>query len=1443
MKADSLGPHSRSRTVALATFAGIAVILMGLGYWQYRAEKEEITRVQWQTLAAIGNLKAKQIHEWRKERMAEVERAAKDPLTIKTVSDFLMDPGNQVRRSELQECLRGEVTGKDSGASLIFDTRENLLASTEDAGGPVDPATRKALHEALVANKSGASDFFRSPDGSIHIEFAAPVPDDKGQIQALLILRHDAESYLYPLLQEWPTSNHSGETLLVQRDGNEVVFLSKLRHRSDPSLSLRHPLADTQMPAVQAVLGRRGIFEGKDYRGVDVVCALLPVSDSPWFITAKVDAEDLFSAARYRAGVITLIVVLLILLAAGVVACIYRQRQTGILNNLVKAERQKVDAQERELKIGQQHRTILQTAIDGFAILDAQGRIREVNDAYCRMTGYSEQELLTMCVTDLEAAESKEETTSHIQQIIARGLDRFESRQRRKDGEIIDVEVSVQFKAEEGGIVSFLRDITEHKKNQMELLERDRKLRESKARYDELARQIPAGIYTMRLRTDGSAGFEYLSEKLCQMLGCEEHEGLRDPECVFGTIHPDDRASLDEANRVAAQNHSLFRWEGRSLLWGKMGWVHIESEPTVLPNGDILWNGVVSDITERKQTEEALRDSEERFSRLFKSMEEGFFLAELIFDPSGKPVDWRFLDVNPAYTRIMGLKREDVIGRNVRELFPGLEDFWFEAHTRCALTGEPATLEGFVQATGRYYVNHLHSPCRGQFACIFTDITERKQAGEALRASEEQFRSMFEMASHGMGQANPHTGQMLRVNQKMCEITGYPAEELLKLRVEDITHPDDRQANTGLFKRAVQGDEPSYRMEKRYVRKDGSVVWVNVNMIVIRDATGSAISTVATIEDITARKQADACRRIGGEILHGLLQSDDVKSSVRRIVATLKKEGGFDAVGVRMQEGEDFPYAFQEGFPEGFLRTENSLAARGPDGGVCRDKDGKVCLECTCGLVIAGKTDPSNPLFTPGGSCWTNDSLSLPRTPDDNDPRLHPRNQCIHFGYASVALIPIRTQERIIGLIQINDHRKGCFTLETVEILEGVAGYIGETLMRKKIEHERNEALLRAEAAAAAKSEFLGVMSHELRTPLNGVLGFSELLSDTALDDEQKSYTQTIRKSGEHLLAVVNDILDFSSIEKGVLAIREESFAVVELVNSSGLTIQKAARDKGIGFHTVIGSGVPERISGDELRIRQILINLLGNAVKFTSIGSVTLQVTTVTEGGGELLAFSVEDTGIGMVPGTIGVLFQPFTQAEMKMSRTFGGTGLGLAISQRLAEAMGGKITVTSTPGKGSVFTFRLPLKVPIIPKNLSLPAGTPAPGSPVDGAVLVVDDDSASGVVAVKLLQKLGYHAELVTNGAEAVAAFVPGRYSHILMDIAMPVMDGLSAVGKIREIEATTGHHVPITAFTANVMPGDRERCLAAGMDDFLAKPFKRDELAAKIARANLRGENGK
>ena len=704
---------------------------------------------------------------------------------------------------------------------------------------------------------------------------------------------------------------------------------------------------------------------------------------------------------------------------------------------------------------------------------------------------------------------------------------------------------------------------------------------------------------------------------------------------------------------------------------------------------------------------------------------------------------------------------------------------------------------------------------------------ELRRAEAEADTSRARYFDLYDLAPVGYVTVS-EAGLILEANLTAATLLGLVRPALVNQPFSRLILKEDQDIYYKHRQQLFETGEPQ-ECELRLVKADGSTFWAHLSAAASQSPDGEPACRVV-LSDITDRKQAQAYREMDGEVMQIFLHSEDLQGSIQRTLATLKARTGFDAVGIRLQEGDDFPYFVQEGFPEGFLLTENSLLSRTADGGICRDQEGNACLECTCGLVISGQTDPANPLFTRGGSCWTNDSFTLLGIPPSEDPRHHPRNQCIHHGFASVALIPIRIQERITGLIQLNDRRKGRLALETVEILEGIAEHIGEAIMRKKMEDERNEALCRAEAAAVAKSEFLGVMSHELRTPLNGVLGFSELLADTPLNDEQKSFAKTISSSGEHLLAIVNDILDFSSIEHGSLAVKAAPLSIAELVESSDVAIQQAAAEKGIEFRCEVAAGVPDKIAADERRLRQILLNLLGNALKFTASGSVVLRIAPDKEG--RFLVFSVEDTGIGISPETLPRLFKPFTQANSTTSRRFGGTGLGLVISKRLAEAMGGTLTVTSTPDKGSTFTFRLPLEI-------SVPSASPAAPTPCDPAstppsgalVLVADDEQNSTVLAGKMLESLGYRAEFAADGAEALKAFESGKFSAILMDMAMPVMDGLEATRKIREAE--TGCRVPIIALTANVMPGDRERCLAAGMDEFLTKPFKRTELAAKLA----------
>jgi PAS domain S-box-containing protein len=381
---------------------------------------------------------------------------------------------------------------------------------------------------------------------------------------------------------------------------------------------------------------------------------------------------------------------------------------------------------------------------------------------------------------------------------------------------------------------------------------------------------------------------------------------------------------------------------------------------------------------------------------------------------------------------------------------------------------------------------------------------------------------------------------------------------------------------------------------------------------------------------------------------------------------------------------------------------------------------------------------------------------------------------------------------------------------------------------RKAMESNLREALARAESASVAKTEFLAIMSHELRTPLNGVLGFAELLSFTELDEEQAMYARTIAASGEHLLAVVNDVLDFSSIEKGTLSVQAAPFVLADLLAGAELACQHAAIEKGLLFRYETGPGVPTQLTGDERRLRQILINLLGNAIKFTASGSVVLRVDLAMEDNRHFLDFAVIDTGIGIAPATIGQLFQPFVQVNTGMNRQYGGTGLGLAISKRIAEAMGGSLTVVSVPQQGSTFTFRFPLDgFPLATEEDAASAGA-------NELVLVVDDDSASRMLAGIVLAKLGRRAEFACDGGEAIAVFEPGKFSAILMDVAMPVIDGIEATARIRAAEVASGCRVPIIALTANVMPGDRERFLAAGMNEFVSKPFTRAGLAGAFER---------
>jgi len=387
-----------------------------------------------------------------------------------------------------------------------------------------------------------------------------------------------------------------------------------------------------------------------------------------------------------------------------------------------------------------------------------------------------------------------------------------------------------------------------------------------------------------------------------------------------------------------------------------------------------------------------------------------------------------------------------------------------------------------------------------------------------------------------------------------------------------------------------------------------------------------------------------------------------------------------------------------------------------------------------------------------------------------------------------------------------------------------------------RLNEELRRAKDAAEEASRLKSQFLANISHDLRTPMNGVIGMTALALKTELSEEQRDYLTTVLTSAESLLCLLNDILDFSKIEAGKLTLEAIPFDLREVVEQTIKSLKVFADQKGLAVRWRVDPAIPERLVGDPVRFRQILTNLVSNAIKFTDCGGVDVEVELESAANEEaVLRVAVRDTGIGIPPEKIKAIFEPFTQADGSTTRRFGGTGLGLSISSRLAELMGGRIWVESEVGKGSVFFVTLRLAV--APAEVAKPSTAPARDGPCAAArlrILVAEDNPINQRVAARILELDGHQVTLAGDGRQAWELASSRPFDLILMDVQMPVMSGLEAARLIRERERSRGGHIPIIALTASAMKGDRERCLEAGMDDYLSKPLRPSALREMIAR---------
>ncbi|MBI5519029.1 MAG: PAS domain S-box protein [Desulfovibrio sp.] len=1041
----------------------------------------------------------------------------------------------------------------------------------------------------------------------------------------------------------------------------------------------------------------------------------------------------------------------------------------------------------------------------------------------------------------------------------------------------------------EGRIVGSVvvgRDITESR-----LAEQT--LREMAQRLGMALDSANAGIWEWDLGTDEN----YWSPEVFRLYDLDPAQVVSSYDSWLSAVHPAQRDEMVRQVGQAASNLDTISIEFRANTKdGSERWLLSIGQPQFDSSGKATrYLGIVLDITDRKRAEAKMRESEARFRDLFHSSP----VPLGVMDAKGRIIDLnrRFTETF-GYT----LEDIPTLRDWRRKAYPdpkyrgSISPVWDKALLDGAAEGTeiPPSEFSITCKNGETRFVIVAGITTGKsLVASFTDITDRRRAEDALRESEAKFRTVADY-TQDWEYWRGVDGQIVWVSPACERITGYQAREFLadSQLVLDIIHPEDRASFAGHLGHVDESGEELRDMEFRVVRKDGQVIWINHKCKSIHADDGVWMGRRACNTDITRQKLAAESLRYSEERFRALsITSSQVVYSVNADWSELRELMGKGFIPDT--SGPDRNWLQQYIYPEDQELVLNAIKTAIADQGIyelehrVRREDGTVGWAHSRAVPIRNAAGEITEWFGAASDITDRKLSELALAEREEQLRLFVEHAPASIAMFDADMVYLAASQRWCDDYSLQDcdlvgrshyevfpevperwkeiHRRclagaverseedhflrldGSRQWVAWEIrpwrkasgeVGGIVCFSEDITARKEVQEAMRAARDAAEAANKAKSEFLANMSHEIRTPLNGVLGMLQLLKGGASAQEQGLYTDMALEASRRLLSLLSDILDFSRMEAGHMALAREPFQLSGVFESVHNLFLVTSQAKGLRMDCSIAPDVPELILGDESRIRQIMFNLVGNALKFTRRGGVRFDAWSRPfhgDPGRVHLYIRVRDTGIGIPAEKIHHVFQRFTQTDSSYTRPFEGAGLGLAIVKRLTDAMGGNIAVDSTEGEGTTLYVHLPMAVPARQKP-----GQAAPRE-ADAAnplhVLVAEDEEVSTLALTTMFRRLGHSVTHVSNGQEAVEAVCREHFDCVFMDIQMPLVNGLEATRMVRSLADPAQAGVWIIALTAYALSGDKERFLAAGMNDYVSKPVQLKELEEALARVPL------